>query len=73
MSDEPEFIDYKKVAEESVKAKCSKEFDCYKQCEKRITGPDGQYIKGKHCTGFAIEYWQCIDHHAAPLYFKKLT
>ncbi len=71
MSDE--VVDIKIVAEEAAKKKCNAQFEEYKKCELRITGEDGEFIKGKHCTGFALEYWKCIDTHAAPVYFKKFV
>lgn len=66
MSD-TEFIDPKKVAEESCREPCTKPFTIYQECAKRIEGKEGQ-----HCTGFAMDYWKCVDACATPKYFHLL-
>jgi len=67
MSDEVEIVDPKVVAEEECKPACVKYEDIYNQCAKRIEGQEG-----KHCTGYALDWWKCIDQCAAPKYFPKL-
>lgn len=67
MSDDGEQVNVKVQAEKSCEPKCIKEKTTYDQCVRRIEGKDG-----KHCSGYAFDYWGCIDKCAAPKYFPKL-
>lgn len=64
---EAEIVDPKPVAEAKCAPQCNKFDQVYQQCVKRIEGQEG-----KHCTGYKMDYWKCIDKCAAPLYFPKL-
>jgi ubiquinol-cytochrome c reductase subunit 6 len=67
MSDTEELIDPKKVAEAACHEPCLKPFNIYQECAKRVAG-----VEGKHCTGYYMDYWKCVDHCATPKYFHKL-
>ena len=61
--------DQKPVIEESCKVQhCAVKQKLYQDCVQRVRG-NGE---GGNCVGFYLELWHCIDHCAAPQYFKVL-
>jgi ubiquinol-cytochrome c reductase subunit 6 len=66
MSDEPS--NPKVAAEELCKPKCQEPWKTYLQCQDRIEGQNG-----KHCQGYYLDFWHCVDKCALPIYTKKIT
>lgn len=66
MSDEP--TNPKIEAEEFCVPKCQVPWAEYEKCVTRIDGKPG-----KHCQGYYLDYWKCIDVCALPIYSKKIT
>lgn len=66
MSDE-EPVNPKLVAEEQCKPQCPAQWKEYEKCVARIEGKPG-----KHCQGYYLEFWHCVDKCALPIYWKEL-
>lgn len=61
--------DPKPQLEEACKVDCLKEWHNYKACAERIKSDESGEA---HCTGWAFDYWRCIDKCVAPKLFARL-
>ncbi|KAF8063094.1 QCR6-1 [Scenedesmus sp. PABB004] len=61
--------DPKPQLEDECKVDCLKEWHNYQECAKRIESSDHD---DAHCTGWAFDYWKCVDKCVAPKLFKLL-
>lgn len=61
--------DPKPQLEDACKVECLQQWHKYQECVKRI---EGDATGEAHCTGWAFDYWKCIDKCVAPKLFAVL-